>query len=293
MANDPPYGGRIEVQQGGFVVWQASPRLFKGNKDLNGTLKYTIRFVDSERYSVESHDHKCQVFIKDSSWASNDEAFFLIVSGYATPPSTSGPNEEETAGKVVGQEYYVTADRLKNSDTSMPLFDLTLHYDDYDLEEADLPESLKPEALTLCYQHWSLIPLPTKFGHPIFDPKASLENLQAAYLIVKLEDEMYEVASKREYEIAAQLRNQIAELRKNAGTSYSLIWVSGWKRVQDRQSTVIAGTSDLHAITAEKIIKRPGSRAITAVGLNKRGTFALMYHPKSQEHLDEEHSSNH
>ena len=41
-----------------------------------------------------------------------------------------GLNEEETAGKVVGQEYYVTADCLKNSDTSMPLFDLTLHYDE-------------------------------------------------------------------------------------------------------------------------------------------------------------------
>ena len=46
MANDPPYGGRIEVQPGGFVVWQASPRWFKGNKDLTGILKYTIRSVD-------------------------------------------------------------------------------------------------------------------------------------------------------------------------------------------------------------------------------------------------------
>ena len=178
----------------------------------------------------------------------------MIVSGYATPPSTFGPNEEEIDGKVVGQEYYITADRLKNSDTSMPLFDLTLHYDDYDLEEADLSEFLEPQALTLCYQHWKLIQLPTKFGHPFSDPKASLEKLQAAYRIVELESEMYEVASKREYEKAAQLRDQIAELRKGAGTSYSLIWVSEWTRVQDRQSTVITGTPDPHAITAEKII---------------------------------------
>ena len=59
MPNDPPYGGRIEVNRDGSVIWQVAAREYPKDRDTDGTLEYAIRMVDASRNMFTSRDGKC------------------------------------------------------------------------------------------------------------------------------------------------------------------------------------------------------------------------------------------
>ena len=182
MPNEGPYGGKIDVRKDGSVVWQVAEREFARDRDTDGTLEYTIRVVHSDRALLTSRDGKCiiSVDVEKSGLVDADKAKFLIVSGYETPDT---PYESI----VVGKSYFVTYGRyvppaaivvLQGStdnqqqtpakfisetpwdqlpdDPDQPSFcyDLSIRYDDYDLERAGLPADLDPEQLEVCYQNF-------------------------------------------------------------------------------------------------------------------------------------------
>ena len=158
MANDPPYGGRIRVQQDGSALWILRERSFPSNRDADGVLEYAIRVVDGQRNVLVSTDGKCLLTVHPTQTNVLGKAKFLIVSGYETKAAPTG-------AKIVGKSYFITADRYDpedqvnpNGPPIPPSYDVILRYDDYDLEHSDLPEDLDATALEVCYLKWEQAP---------------------------------------------------------------------------------------------------------------------------------------
>lgn len=173
MPNDPPYGGRIEVNKNGSVTWAVSAREYPSYRDVDGTVEYAIRVVDQDRNIITSKDGKCivhvltepakkadpcdhdaheaQAGVKDGSEATSQAKHlrFLIVTGYDMPAAPAN-----TA--IVGKSYFVTWNSFAENekDKIQPTYDLILQYDDYDLERAGLPRTLEPTDLHVCHENW-------------------------------------------------------------------------------------------------------------------------------------------
>lgn len=162
MAEEGGYGGKIVVRSDGSCLWQVASREFPANRDTDGTLEYAIRVVTSERNVITSKNGKCLVNVDQPDCKPVDQPRyqkFLIVSGYETP----AVKEYDV---VVGQSYFITAGQYPLPEKSatdtiagthehenIPCYDVTLRYDDYDLQRAGLPLDLEPENLDLCYQN--------------------------------------------------------------------------------------------------------------------------------------------
>lgn len=289
--SDSPYGGRIIARMDGSVLYQISAREFKENRNIDGTLEYAIRRAVSSRTILPSMDGKCLVQMQGDDF----DAKFLIVSGYEAP-------EAQDNGEVIGKSYYVTADaprpNLSNQarmleQPSVPPYDLSLRYDDYDIERANLlslaaqrtqrlPFDVEPERLTLCYQHWYIALIDPILNKQIANPADDLPGLADAKKALRREREMQREAAALKFERAAELRDEIEQLRAGPGGLHQVAWASKWRRVRERPDLEVEPSppvaSDDEPITAKMIIRTAGSRTITALGLDSPGTFVLMCH---------------
>lgn len=189
MPNEGSYGGKIEVRKDGSVLWQVAAREFPKDRDTDGSLEYAIRIATTDRNTFSSRDGKCLVKVdpKGSQLTKDDRAKFLIVSGYETP---TAPYDTVS----VGRSYFITYARYvkrppisqvkpsltspqnkpaphlcddhqvqnpphpdhDNEELAGPPFkyDLSIRYDDYDLDRAGLPFDSDPERLEVCYQNF-------------------------------------------------------------------------------------------------------------------------------------------
>lgn len=305
--SDSPYGGRIIARADGSVLYQISGRVFKEDRDINGTLEYAIRKAASSRVILSSVDGKCLV----QSQIDNPAAKFLIVSGYETP-------EGKGDARLVGKAYYITADAPRPNSSNqqrmltlptVPPYNLTLRYDDYDLEHAQLsgmtpPFGVEPYQLRLCYQHWTVALYDEQQKKLVSNPQPEPAGFADAKEALMLERQMQREAAALRFEEAAQLKEKIAALRQGPAGQLQVEWTSGWRRVQKRPpekgapgDPVVPGQAvaeeDL-PITAEEIIVTPGSRTITAIGIDWPGTFVLMCHGECwTSEVDIQHHEHH
>ena len=289
--SDSPYGGRIIARMDGSVLYQISAREFKENRNIDGTLEYAIRRAVSSRTILPSMDGKCLVQMQGD----NFEAKFLIVSGYEAP-------EAKEDALLIRKAYYVTADaprpNMSNQarmleQPTVPPYDLSLRYDDYDIERANLlslaaqraqrlPFNVEPEQLTLCYQHWYIALIDPQLNKQIANPAEDLPGLKDAKEALRKERQMQREAAALNFKRAAELRDEIEQLRAGPGGLHQVAWASKWQRVRERPDgeakTSPSVASDDEPITAKQIIHAAGSRTITALGLDSPGTFVLMCH---------------
>lgn len=144
--DDRPYGGFIEVQEDGSVMWEIRHRYFPRRRDVDGKIEYAVRVMDGGRKLTTSADGKCVIIVAEPARAESDHLTFLIVSGY---DSKAAP----TDAVVLGKSYFITSDATtgKEGETAMPRYDVALSFDDYDLEYADLPRSLDATDMEVCY----------------------------------------------------------------------------------------------------------------------------------------------
>lgn len=310
--SDSPYGGRIIARMDGSVLYQISAREFKENRNIDGTLEYAIRRAVSSRTILPSLDSKClvQVYGECPVQAQEDvlSAKFLIVSGYEAP-------EAKDDALLIGKAYYVTADAPQKNLTNqerlveqpiVPLYNLSLRYDDYDIERANLLSlaaqraqrlrfDVEPERLSLCYQHWYIALIDPILNERIANPAEDLPGLKAAKEVLRKEREMQREAAALDFDRAKALRAKIESLRAVPGGLPQVAWVSEWRRVCERKhpcpdvelspstDAAAAVAPDDEPITAAEIFCTPGSRTITALGLDSPGTFVLMYHGDSSQ----------
>lgn len=305
--SDSPYGGRIIARADGSVLYQIAARVFKEDRDIDGTLEYVVRKAVSSRVILSSVDGKCLV----QSQQDNPGAKFLIVSGYEAP-------ELKGDARLVGKAYYITADaprpNMSNQQRMMtlptvPAYNLTLRYDDYDLERAQLsgmkpPFGVEPYQLRLCYQHWTVAVYDEQQKKLVSNPQPEPEGFADAKKALVLERAMHRAAAALEFDVAAQLRDEIDTLRQGPAGQIQVEWTSGWRRVQKRspqdnppEIPVVPGQAvaeEDQPITAEEIIVTPGSRTVTAIGVDSPGTFVLMCHGECwKSEVDIQHHDHH
>lgn len=305
--SDAPYGGRIIARGDGSVLYQIAARVFKEDRDIDGTLEYAVRKAVSSRVILASVDGKCLV----QSQQDNSSAKFLIVSGYEAP-------EGKGDARLVGKAYYITADaprpNMSNQQRMMtlptvPPYNLTLRYDDYDLEHAQLsglarPFGIEPYQLRLCYQHWTVAVYDEQQKKLVSHPQPEPEGFADAKKALLLEREMQRAAAALRFDLAAQLKDEIEALRQGPAGLLQVEWTSGWRRVQKRSAQGSAPITPVvpgHAvvpedepITAEEIIVTPGSRTVTAIGVDSPGMFVLMCHGECwKSEVDIQHHEHH
>lgn len=288
---ESPYGGRIFARGDGSVLYQISARVFQEDRNVDGTLEYAIRKAGSIGTILPSLDSKCFVQSRED----NPNAKFLIVSGYEAPE----PGQD---ARLVGKAYYITADAPRTGLTNkermqtlpdVPKYDLTLRYDDYDIERVrlsgmELPFGVEPDQLSLCYQHWSVAYFDEPNNTLVFDPQPEPAGFTDAKLALITERQMQRKAAGLDFEHAGQLLEEIKTLRQGPAGQLTVAWASRWRRVQLRSAPgdaigtpadpgpVVADEDE--PITAKKIVATPGSRTITAIGIDSPGTFVLMCH---------------
>lgn len=359
MPNEPSYGGFISVRRNGSVVWQVASREFPKDRDTDGTLEYAIRVATSERNSFASRDGKCLITVDVQASSLNvdgpgsDKAKFLIVSGYDAPDA---PYD----GVVVGKSYFVTSNRLAGSgqrrlgtpaeadegstrgtapgahdhanheDASSPAtYDLSLRYDDYDLERAGLPADLDVDELAVYYQN--SISLKDVFDH--YNRKGDELLSQYRSEIGAQEKRLTQVAAAfslngealkavivwtltyrhlRAMGIDRDLIDDLEDLVYPLDEEDRDAWYSRWLQVttgdghhsaqrrDDRISNSGLGfqitAEDLRATPGAPIIEAagslavPGSRTITLRGLTAYGAFALVYHGKDSHYDRRDHA---
>ncbi len=249
--HDPPYGGRIRVQQDGSVRWLIRERVFPSDRDADGTLEYAIRVVDEGRNVFGSADGKCVLVVHPTSTNLQGRAKFLIVAGYETLPAP-------VDAIILGKSYFITADRFGPEDIAdldsppvLPLFDLILRYDDYDLKTAGLTDGFDPAQLEVCYLAWSsaraLLGLPPL---PDVNPAVGSEATGA------LDDAELEKRFGMDQAGIERLRQQLAA----NGTD---VWVADWRRV-DEIGTLVSPIA--------------GAQSMMVRGLTQPGSYALMVH---------------
>jgi len=332
--NDPPYGGRIEVRKNGSVLWQVAAREFGKDRDTDGTLEYAIRMVDASRNMVTSRDGKCLVTVSESALAAapgqaaDGQAWkFLIVSGYDAPVT---PYD----GVIVGSSYYITGAQYDptaaglHGHVNLPCYQLTLRYDDYDLQRAGLPLDLEPRELRLVYENWIslravLEALEQQAARPQGEDSSSGNRLhrqrerlganeaQMAALLkawglpgsdlnILLKwagaGKLFEEQGIH-WDLAHVLEQLIlVSLKVNASNAKDLdVWFSRWlpvaKRVEESERSLDFRTVSVPIVEADEIpTPKNGSRHVTAKGLMQAGTFALMYYKQSGEHDEYEQS---
>lgn len=254
--HDPPYGGRIRVQQDGSVRWLIRERVFPSDRDADGTLEYAIRVVDENRNVFGSADGKCTVVVHPTLDNLQGRARFLIVSGYETAPAPAG-------AVFLGKAYFVTADRFGPEDVVdrdgppvLPLFDLILRYDEYDLTYAGLPRDMDRAAVEVCYLAWSSARALLKLSPlPGFDAATAGEQPVAAG----------ETLADR----FGLSRQQIEALRAQLDQTGTDVWLADWRRV-DEIGTLVPAIA--------------GAQSIMVKGLTQPGSFALMVHSRQVHH---------
>ena len=295
MPNEGPYGGKIVIQEDGTVEWQAAGRSFPKTQDIEGTLQYAIRVTTEDRAIVASSDGKCIVHTHPTAGqvfnaTTGAVSAMLIVSGYEEP-------DEEEGAVVVGKSYFVTGGYRDNQESRshvLPCYDVHLKYDDYDLERANaqiahLAQRVDEKDLTFCYQRWlSVRFMQEHLGSPD-----------------KVADHLHKINAP-----ARRLRM----LPPTAlGEQDPDIWLSFWNEVQCpsqprcNQETCAQGAAqkpppaprpqtqrhegEIEGLTVDGIIVTgvrtkdiPGSRTIIVRGIERPGTFALMYHWKGHRH---------
>lgn len=304
MPNEGPYGGKIEVRKDGSVLWQVEAREFPVNRDTDGTLEYAIRVVALDRNIFTSKDGKCLIHVYIESPYHRNQPLnqkFLIVSGYDAPVAGND-------AVLVGRSYFVAEGHYSPNQTdehyqeSMPPYDLTLRYDDYDLDRAGLPLDLEPDKLSLCYQNRISVRNvlnEIKKTQVSFYAQAGIsqEVGQGTRKVLELNPQTRDVLfawadlerAMREAGMDADLKDILMSLLKNAGDQgvfHSDVHLSRWRRVRKHEQNQEHGeeialrkaVDGEPTITALSIADVPGSRAISAKGLNQQGTFALMYH---------------
>lgn len=295
MPNEGPYGGRIVVHEDGTVEWQAAARSFPKTQDIEGTLQYAIRVTTVDRAIVASSDGKCIVHTHPASGqgfnvASGALSAMLIVSGYEEP-------DEEEGAVVVGKSYFVTgAYRNEQGEVSnvSPCYDVHLKFDNYDLERANaqvahLAQRVDEKHLSFCYQRWLSVRFLQKHLASPGEVKRHLEGIGTP---------------------ARRLR----QLPSTAlGEQEPDIWLSFWDEVkgpsqprcvqktdaqgatqetppalqlqtQHHEDQIEGLTVDGIIVTGERTMDIPGSRTVIVKGIDRPGTFALMYHWKSHRH---------
>ncbi len=255
--HDPPYGGRIRVQQDGSVRWLIRERVFPSDRDADGTLEYAIRVVDENRNVFGSADGKCTLVVHPTLDNLKGRAKFLIVSGYETLPAPAD-------AVILGKSYFITADRFGPEDIVdldsapvLPLFDLILRYDDYDLATAGLA-GFDPAQLEVCYLAWSsarallgLPPLPDVSAASGAGSTSALDNAELGKRL-GLDQAGIE-----------RLRQQLADHATD-------VWVADWRRV-DEIGTLVAPIA--------------GAQSMMVRGLTQPGSYALMVHGVHSGHV--------
>ena len=255
--HDPPYGGRIRVQQDGSVRWLIRERVFPSDRDADGTLEYAIRVVDENRNVFGAADGKCTLVVHPTLDNLQGRAKFLIVSGYETLPAPAD-------AVILGKSYFITADRFGPEDIVdldsapvLPLFDLILRYDDYDLATAGLAGGFDPAQLEVCYLAWSsaraLLGLP-----PLPDVSAA----SGAGPTGASHDAGLEKRFGMDQAGIERLRQQLAD----NGTD---VWVADWRRV-DEIGTLVPAIA--------------GAQSMMVKGLRQPGSYALMVHGVHTHH---------
>lgn len=192
---------------------------------------------------------------------------------------------------------------------TVPLDNLTLRYDDYDLEHAQLsgmkpPFGVEPYQLRLCYQHWTVAVYDEQQKKLVSHPQPEPEEFADAKKALLLERAMQRAAAALRFDCAAELKDEIEALRQGPAGLLQVEWTSGWRRVQKRSPQdnppvipIVPGqpaAEEDQPITAEEIIVTPGSRAITAIGVDSPGTFVLMCHGECwKSEVDIQHHAHH
>lgn len=291
MPNEGPYGGKIVINEDGTVEWQAAARSFPKTQDVEGTLQYAVRVTTPDRAIVASGDGKCIVHthpVQGQRFNATSGALsaVLIVSGYEEP-------DEEEGAVVVGRSYFVTGAYRDDQDrrsSVMPCYDVHLKYDDYDLDRANaqiahLGQQVAESKLDFCYQRW----------------------VSVRFIQEQLKDPHNVETHLRHMGLPARTLNQLPMTLGNNGNAD--IWLSFWNRVQPsstsrcnptahvsamvdarspvaepqprRQNDVIEGlTIDGLIVCGDRVSDIPGSRTVIVKGIDRPGTFALMYHWK-------------
>ncbi|MCO6452693.1 MAG: hypothetical protein J5I90_18065 [Caldilineales bacterium] len=165
MSDARGWGGKIRAHEHS-AQWSITDRYFDSARDQEGILEYAIRPVtaQSKKTQLKSKDGKCRVIVRSDGWGDDGRnAVVMIVSGYGVPPTMLAADAAENLSDfTVGRDYFVTADRYdkdrpigtsQSSDfiPEIPLYDIVLFYDDYDLSRVGLHTSITAEQLSLCY----------------------------------------------------------------------------------------------------------------------------------------------
>ena len=243
--DDRPYGGYIEAQEDGSVVWEIRHRYFPQRRDVDGKIEYAIRIMDGSRKLAASADGKCAIIVNDQARAQSDHLTFLIVSGYDSkaPPADA---------VVLGKSYFITSDATTGAEgkTAMPRYDVALSFDDYDLEYADLPRSLDATDMEICYIAYQ--PMWDWLG--LSDPG----------------DSSVDSATLQPHDP----RHGATVLRPSADKELSNVdklhrYVSMWRRISKHPNA--------------PILRAPvsGARTLVVEGLSSPETLALMFHGRS------------
>jgi hypothetical protein len=283
-----PVGGTIEVQSDGSVLWSVRDRYFPRQRDADGAIEYAIRVASVDRGVFGSSDGKCLLTVAFPTQSQHaGHRTFLIASGYA---SRAAPADY----CIVGKEYFITADHHrteemdKNHELLIPLYDLTLRFDEYDLEYAGLAHEeaekldLSDERLDAYRLNWAkareLLGLPTINGSEMLpDIRGRIHQGRLGRLPQISATEDYPPltvtdADKKmlEWKFGAPMTD-IENLRLRLWNDKADAWVLWWDPI------VKAGT-DSDSGEQPKIAARiAGSRALTIRNLQDAGTYALMY----------------
>jgi len=166
MSDARGWGGRI-IANKASAKWSISNRYYDTSRDQEGIMEYVIRPItaQSKKNMIRSKDGKCQIIVKSEGWGEDDRnAVFLIVSGYGVPPSMLGSDPVTNLRDfTLGKDYFITADRYnpdsqcsvleEDSDDQpdVPVYDVILFYDDYDLNRVGIQSSITADQLSLCY----------------------------------------------------------------------------------------------------------------------------------------------
>ncbi len=260
MRNEGPYGGKIVVKADGSVEWQAAGRSFPHLQDTEGVLEYAIRMTTADRAIITSSDNKCIVHIHPApgqgfNVTTGAKSAMLIVSGYESPP-------EEAGAVVIGKSYFVTggfhnADG-KHSDVA-PCYDVHLKYDQYDVDRANtqiahLGKEVNERALTFCYQRFSLV-----HGEH--------------------EDSWISSWNQVQFDSSSHCNDH----QSGAGTTRHS------DPVNESQSDPKPGKGDPLSdadfiVSGNPVDKIVGSRTLIVKGIERPGTFAVMYHWQHDDH---------
>lgn len=304
MPNEGPYGGKIVVRQTKrkdkvipVVSWQASAREFTEIRDNLGTLEYAVRVVNANNRLAASRDRRCIVQITDVPVSPTVDTRVLIVAGYDLPDlAVSSPKEP----RLLGQAYFITAGAydpdgpMAGPYEQFPVkYDVTLFFDNYDLNRLGLLTEPDPSKLSLCYVQWKqvteLVPVDKSIPlSPLGDQQ--IQDLRSK--LRDLNDKLQQAIDKTSFVAAARVHEEIESIAKSSGRKLVSNWEQAWRPVFDRSdpnmparqgATNIDGVlREPIVVSADDIIKPPGSSSVVAKGLSEPAHLGIMFHGDQQ-----------